>query len=212
MRCSEGPGCSLGSPALEVVESSRGGGEKSRWAEETEEDSDRPLQHAAGQRAAGRVSTMCTVHTYTRLSDCCQQILGVGPSTLGRIQNERGIFWEWLLTVRVCVSVCCSQEYLNREVYTNKPTKDYFHQFNTSSRWPPLSSHRLVPPCQHADKICRLLYSLKVNWISGDQYMMTHSDTHASFLLAATGDTKRTFFETDCSTCFIFQSYIQLQW
>nr|XP_046251663.1 RIB43A-like with coiled-coils protein 1 [Scatophagus argus] len=26
------------------------------------------------------------------------------------------------------------QEYLNKELYTNKPTKDYFHQFNTSSR------------------------------------------------------------------------------
>lgn len=28
-----------------------------------------------------------------------------------------------------------SQEYLNKKLYTNKPTKDYFHQFNTSSRW-----------------------------------------------------------------------------
>uniref|UniRef100_A0A3P8RT11 RIB43A-like with coiled-coils protein 1 n=1 Tax=Amphiprion percula TaxID=161767 RepID=A0A3P8RT11_AMPPE len=26
------------------------------------------------------------------------------------------------------------QEYLNRKLYTNKPTKDYFYQFNTSSR------------------------------------------------------------------------------
>uniref|UniRef100_A0A3B3DR33 RIB43A-like with coiled-coils protein 1 n=1 Tax=Oryzias melastigma TaxID=30732 RepID=A0A3B3DR33_ORYME len=26
------------------------------------------------------------------------------------------------------------QEYLNKKLYTNKPTKDYFHQFNTSSR------------------------------------------------------------------------------
>ncbi|RVE70522.1 hypothetical protein OJAV_G00065250 [Oryzias javanicus] len=26
------------------------------------------------------------------------------------------------------------QEYLNRKLYTNKPTKDYFHQFNTGSR------------------------------------------------------------------------------
>uniref|UniRef100_A0A3B3DTA5 RIB43A-like with coiled-coils protein 1 n=1 Tax=Oryzias melastigma TaxID=30732 RepID=A0A3B3DTA5_ORYME len=27
-----------------------------------------------------------------------------------------------------------AQEYLNKKLYTNKPTKDYFHQFNTSSR------------------------------------------------------------------------------
>lgn len=26
------------------------------------------------------------------------------------------------------------QDYLNKKLYTNKPTKDYFHQFNTSSR------------------------------------------------------------------------------
>ncbi|XP_026224669.1 RIB43A-like with coiled-coils protein 1 [Anabas testudineus] len=26
------------------------------------------------------------------------------------------------------------QEYLNKKLYTNKPTKDYFHQFNTTSR------------------------------------------------------------------------------
>uniref|UniRef100_A0A3P9KFZ0 RIB43A-like with coiled-coils protein 1 n=1 Tax=Oryzias latipes TaxID=8090 RepID=A0A3P9KFZ0_ORYLA len=27
-----------------------------------------------------------------------------------------------------------AQEYLNKKLYTNKPTKDYFYQFNTSSR------------------------------------------------------------------------------
>lgn len=35
----------------------------------------------------------------------------------------------------LCVCVFSRQEYLNKELYTNKPTKDYFCQFNTTSRW-----------------------------------------------------------------------------
>lgn len=51
----------MGTPALEAVQNSRGGGEESSRAEEREKDSDRPLQQAAGQRAAGTVSS---AHTY----------------------------------------------------------------------------------------------------------------------------------------------------
>lgn len=100
--CSEGPGCSLGAPAPEAVESSRRGGGESSRAEETEEDSARPLQHAAGQRAAGRVSTMCTVHIHTRFSQFSQQMhFGCRwCSTLVRI------FFLEMATHRVCLCLC----------------------------------------------------------------------------------------------------------
>lgn len=43
-------------PAPEAVQSDGGGGGETSGADEREEDSDGPLQHAAGQRAAGGVS------------------------------------------------------------------------------------------------------------------------------------------------------------
>lgn len=52
----EGSGCSLEPPAPEAVQSGRGGGGETSGADESEEDSDGPLQHAFGQRAAGGVS------------------------------------------------------------------------------------------------------------------------------------------------------------
>ena len=69
----EGSGRSQGTPASEADQRSRGGGEESSRAQEGEEYSDRPLQRAAGQRAAGIVSTAHR-HTYTNYSGGSQQM------------------------------------------------------------------------------------------------------------------------------------------
>lgn len=67
----------MGSPAPEGVQRSRGGGEESSRTEEREEDSDGPVQHAAGQRAAGIVSTAHT-HSLTIEAVVSICILGAG--------------------------------------------------------------------------------------------------------------------------------------
>ena len=54
---------------------------------------------------------------------------------------------KWEQCMCVFLSVLHSQEYLDKKLYTNKPSGDYFNQFNTTSRWlqqltrlhPPLS-------------------------------------------------------------------------
>lgn len=56
MRSRESSGCSLEPPAPEAVQSGRGGGAETSVPDKSEEDPDGPLQHAAGQRAAGSVS------------------------------------------------------------------------------------------------------------------------------------------------------------
>lgn len=72
-------------------------------------------------------------------------------------------FRRWQVTVCFCVCVSLSQDFLNQKLYTNKPTKDYFNQFNSSSRWTPVHS-RLVLPWQTLNKIYWLLSSYSV-WI-----------------------------------------------
>lgn len=66
-RSREGSGCSLEPPAPEAVQSGRRGGAETSGPDESEEDSDGPLQHAAGQRAAGGVSSHSKVVTHKDL-------------------------------------------------------------------------------------------------------------------------------------------------
>lgn len=52
---------------------------------------------------------------------------------MAHIQNGN-LFFVGVMHASLCMCVS-RQEYLNKELYTNKPTKDYFCQFNTTSRW-----------------------------------------------------------------------------
>lgn len=108
------------------------------------------------------------------------------------------------------MSVCPSQEYLSKKLYTNKPTKDYFHQFNTSSRWPRHSLHRLVLLWQCVNTIYCLLYSHPM-WIKSwviNTHCLLLSHTYALILSADTDDNKGSLFFIQIVPRTLFFSHI----
>lgn len=139
------------------------------------------MQLAREQQAQWALHT----HTYTYCSGSSQQMY-FGCDEERRIQ----IFVTHC--VFICVSVCPSQEYLNKKLYTNKPTKDYFYQFNTSSRWPSQTLHRLVLRWQCANKIYWFSHSVWIESWSINTCCLFLSDTYALILLADTDDKKGT--------------------
>lgn len=141
------------------------------------------------------------------------------------------IFTTGLISLLACLFAFVSfsrQEYLNKELYTNKPTKEYFCQFNTTSRWHHSDGGKKGPFLDRLFHVfhfsgydSRFRMQPQIVRIDGPRFFCVNKEQkkRCDFCLVwATGVKWFRLFkknieeETDCSTCFIFQSYFQLQW
>ncbi len=184
-------------------------GNSSSWSCPEKQRRRRGEQQSWGERRELRQTiTTCSWPESSRRSEHCTHlrtltfqavvsgcILGIGDEVVTH-------------DVFICFSVCHSQEYLNKKLYTNKPTKDYFYQFNTSSRWPPHILHTLILRWQCANKMHWFFYSHSM-WI--ESWLINTcclSDTYTLILLADNDDKKGTRFLIQIVPRTLFFSHI----